>query len=67
MQRELAPDENLRWENWNDTINYIKGRISKAEVLSGPAKEQFLRDARNALAGVPDAHPEKPELLKKLR
>lgn len=65
-ERELAPDENLRWENWDSTIKYVKKLLSNAAVFTGSAKKQALRDAKNALAGVPDAHPEKSRLVREV-
>jgi hypothetical protein len=61
---ERAPDPNLCWENWNDTVAHVKKLIENARDFVGPARNQVLRDAKNALNGVPDAHPEKAGLMR---
>lgn len=66
MSRIPAPDENIRWENWNDTIKYVRFLYTKGVDAEGDECRNYLRQAKNALDGVPDAHPDKSSLMRSI-
>jgi len=67
MSRTPAPDENTRYENWNSVVREAESLYQKAVDAEGERREYFLRQAMNVLDGVPDAHPDKAGLAKRIR
>ena len=66
MEREIAPDENTRFEMWDSVIIYVKSTIEKAKYYPANAMEKELIRAKNALDGVPDSHPQKRQLMNQI-
>ena len=65
--REPAPDENTRYEPWNATVREAESYYQRAVDAEGETRQRFLRQAMNILDGVPDAHPDKASLARKIR
>jgi hypothetical protein len=65
--REPAPDENTRYEAWDRTVREAEAYYQKAVDAEGERRQYFLRQAMNILDGVPDAHPDKASLVRKIR
>lgn len=65
--REPAPDENTRYEAWDKTVREAEAYYEKAVDAEGEVRQRFLRQAMNILDGVPDAHPDKASLVRKIR
>ena len=66
MYREPAPDEDTRWENWNSVIKEAESLYQRAIDADGERRKYFLQQAMNVLEGVPNAHPEKAALVRKV-
>ena len=64
--REPAPDENTRYEPWDSTVREAESSYQKAVDAEGDVRQRLLRQAMNILDGVPDAHPDKASLAKRI-
>lgn len=67
MFRYPAPDENLRYENWDATVKYAESLYYKALDFEGNTRNQYLNQAEATLHQVPDAHPKKTMLMQRIR
>ena len=65
--REPAPDENTRWENWNGVVKEAEEYYRKAIAAEEKDRKWYLQQAMNLLEGVPDAHPDKAKLVRYIR
>lgn len=65
--REPAPGENTRFEAWNRAVREAEAYYQKAVDAEEERRRYFLQEAMNILYGVPDAHPDKASLVRKIR
>lgn len=65
--REPAPDERTRLKAWDSSIREAEAYYQKAVDAEGERRQYFLKQAMNILDGVPDEHPDKPPLARKIR
>jgi len=65
--REPVPDESTRLKAWDSTVREAEAYYRKAVSAEDERRQYFLQQAMNILDGVPDEHPDKASLGRKIK